>query len=86
MKVLFFQEVQDYTSGEKSYEAESVQCVRTLIDHLGDLFGAPFKEFLLGDDTCFILVNGSGTMKTGGLDTPLSSTDTVEVVPFVDAG
>ena len=86
MTVLFYGNVRDYVSGGSSFEAGGAPCVRTLIDLLGERFGAPFKEFLLGDDTCFFLVNGNGIMTTGGLGTSLHSGDTVEVLPFVEGG
>ena len=86
MKVLFYGSVQEYTCDEKSLEVGNVQCVRALIDLLGERFDEHFKEFLLGDSTCFFLVNGNGIMTTGGLGTPLQSNDTVEVLPFVEGG
>ena len=86
MTVVFYGNVLDYTNEEKTLEVEGVPCVRALIDLLGERFGAHFKEFLLGDDTCFFLVNGNGIMTTGGLATPLYAADTVEVLPFVDGG
>ena len=86
MTVLFYGNVQEYTSGEKSTEVEDAPNIRALIELLGRHFGAQFKEFLLGDDTCFFLVNGSGIMTTGGLRTPLRRDDTVEVLPFVNGG
>ena len=86
MKVLFYGNVQDHTEGEKSIEVDGALSVRALIDLLGEKFGERFKEFLLGDDTCFFLVNGNGIMTTGGLGTPLHSGDTVEVLPFVEGG
>jgi molybdopterin converting factor small subunit len=86
MTVLFYGSVQEYTLGEKSLEVGGVQCVSALIDLLGERFGEDFKEFLLGDHTCFFLVNGNGIMTTGGLGTQLQSEDTVEVLPLVEAG
>ena len=90
MKVLFYGNVQEYTSGEKSFEpgfkAGIEQSVRTLIDLLGERFGARCKEFLLGEHSCFFLVNGKGIMTTGGLGTPLHAGDTVEVLPSVGGG
>ena len=86
MTVLFHGSVKDHTSDVKSLEIENIQSVCALIDFLGGQFGGEFKEFLLGDKTCFFLVNGGGIMRTGGLDTPLGSGDTVEVLPFVDGG
>jgi molybdopterin converting factor small subunit len=86
MKVLFYGSVQENTCDEKELEVGNVLCVRALIDLLGERFGEHFKEFLLADNTCFFLVNGNGIMTTGGLDTPLQSDDTVEVLPFVEGG
>ena len=86
MTVVFYGGVREYTSGEKSFEAEETQCVRTLIDLLAERFGEQFKEFLLGDETCVFLVNGNGVVTTGGLDTLLSPADKVEILPFVDGG
>jgi len=86
MKTLFHGSILDYTVGESSLEVGDAQCLRALIDVLGERFGADFKEFLLDDDTCIFLVNGNGIMTTGGLGTPLHSGDTVEVLPFVEGG
>ncbi len=86
MTVMFFGNVQDHTAGEKSIDCDGAPCVRALIDWLGERFGEGFKEFLLGDDTCFFLVNGSGILTSGGLDTQLREGDTVEVLPFVEGG
>ena len=86
VNVLFHGGVKEYTSDEKSFEAGGTQSVRMLIELLGEHFGADFKDFLLGDDTCFFLVNGNGIMTTGGLSTLLSPGDTVEVLPFVEGG
>jgi molybdopterin converting factor small subunit len=69
-------------SGDK----EGVRNLHALINLLGERFGAQFKEFLLGDDTCFFLVNGSGIMTTGGLNTPLHAGDKVDILPFVPGG
>ena len=86
MTVLFHGSVQEYTFGEASLEVEGAQCVRTLICLLGERFGECFEKFLLGDDTCFFLVNGNGIVATGGLGTPLRFDDTVEVLPLVEGG
>ncbi len=86
MTVSFHGNVKEHTQGAKSIEVADTQSVRTLIDLLGERFGGPFREFLLGDETCFFLVNGSGIMATGGLNTPLHAGDTVEVLPCGDGG
>ena len=86
MAVLFYGSVKDYTFGEKSIDIPSAQSVHMLVDMLGEHFGASFREFLLGDETCFFLINGNGIMATGGLDTLLNPNDTVEILPFVDGG
>ena len=86
MKVLFYGNVLDYTNGEKTHEIDDCSNVRSLAGKLGDHYGGRFKEFLLGDETCFFLVNGKGLMMTGGLDTLLNPDDKIEVLPFVEAG
>ena len=86
MRVLFFGNIQAYTLGEKSFEAGDATCVSKLIDLLGEGFGERFKEFLLGENNCFFLVNGKSIMTTGGLNTPLHPCDTVEVLPIVEGG
>ena len=86
MKVLFHGSVRDHTSGEASFDPGEALDVRRLIEMLGERFGGPFREFLTGDQNCFFLVNGSGTMMTGGYDTPLKNSDTAEILPFVDGG
>ena len=86
MKVLFYGNVLEYTDGEKAVEFDGCSKVRDLAGKLGDHYGERFKEFLLGEETCFFLVNGKGLMMTGGLDTPLNPGDKIEVLSFVEAG
>jgi len=88
MTVTFYGSVQEHTFGEKSVELGQDLVydgsISAIIDLLGERFGEEFREFLLGDKTCFFLVNG--TMATGGLNTPLHPDDIIEVLPFVDGG
>jgi len=86
MAVSFFGSVQKYTEGEKSFDAGEAPDIRALISRLGERFGDPFRDFLLGDGTCFFLVNGKSILHTGGLNTPLQPGDKIEVLPFVDGG
>lgn len=87
MTVFFHGAIREkYTEGEKSYEASGAGSVRALIEILGERFGERFHDFLLGGSNCFFLVNGTGIMTTGGLDTKLGAEDEVEVLPFVDGG
>ena len=86
MTVLFYGNVLEYTNGDKSYEPKNSGSVRELIDELERRYGKRLKDFLLGDETCFFLVNGTGLMMTGGLETKLQQGDKVEALPFADAG
>ena len=86
MTVLFHGSVKEKASGCGSLEIKDAGTVRELIGVLGERFGEAFRDFLLGDDTCFFLVNGSGIMTTGGLNMPLSDSDTFEVLPYVGGG
>ena len=90
MTVSFYGSVLDYVGDERTdgrtIEMGAAPSVRALIGLLGGRYGEPFLEFLLGEDTCFFLVNGASLMATGGLDTPLGAGDTVEILPFVDGG
>ena len=86
MTVLFYGYVMDRAGGAQSVEVQDCVSLRGLIDALGDRFGADFRAFLLGDETCLFLVNGKGIMATGGLDTPLGAGEQVEVLPFIVAG
>ena len=86
-KVLFYGNVREYTNEEKSFAfTGACSTVRELIDTLGAHYGARFREYALGEETCFFLVNGKGLMMTGGLDTRLNAGDTIEVLPFAQAG
>jgi len=85
MKVYFYGNVRDYTRGEKMAEPDCAN-IRELVSALGKKFGKRFEDFLLGDKTCFFLVNGKGVMMTGGLDTRLGPDDRVEILLFADAG
>jgi len=86
MDVIFYGNVLNYTNSEKHFEADDCSNVRELVDALGRRYGEKLKEFLLGEETCFFLVNGTGLMLTGGLNTKLKNGDKVEVLPFADAG
>ena len=86
MQVLFYGNVLEFTNNEKFIEEKNCGNIRELINMLGDRYGTRFKEFLLGEETCFFLINGKGIMMTGGLDTKLQSDDKIEVLPFVEAG
>ncbi len=86
MKVQFYGAVLDRAQGEKAIDVPDAASLSQLIDRLGARYGEPFKAFLMGEETCFFLVNGSGILATGGLDTPLRAGDTVDVLPFVDGG
>jgi len=86
MTVTFFGSVQEYTSGDKTFSSADARSLRILIEQLGEHYGDRFKAFLTGDDACIFLVNGKSIAMTGGLDTPLGSDDTVDVLPFVPGG
>jgi len=89
MKIIFYGSVLEYTNNEKSFETSdnaNIATVRELINELCLHYGERLKEFLLGEDTCFFLVNGAGLMMTGGLNTKLQPGDKIEVLPFADAG
>jgi len=86
MRVLFYGDVVGCTNGEKSFEIEGCSNVRELIDRLGGHYGERFKEFALGEETCFFLINGKGIMMTGGLNTRLNAEDKIELLPFAEAG
>ena len=86
MKVSFHGNALTHTAGEDSFTSDDAQSIRALIKLLARRYGEDFRAFLLGDETCFFLVNGKGLMSTGGLDTELRPDDLVEVLPFVHAG
>jgi molybdopterin converting factor small subunit len=86
VKVLFYGNLLDQTQGDRSHETKNVSSIKELVDELGIHYGGSFKEFLLGNETCFFLVNGKGIMMTGGLNTGLKPDDRIEVLPFAEAG
>jgi len=86
MIVTFYGNALKYTNNEKTYEADSVSNLLSLIDVLSEHYGKAFKDFLLGDETCLILKNGKAIQSTGGLDTVLKHSDEVDILPFVSAG
>ena len=90
MTVTFYGRVTEYTNGEKSFTPAPGSCsfatLRGLFDVLCSHYGEGFESFINGSETCLILINGSGTAYSGGMDSPLGSGDKVEILPFVDAG
>ena len=85
LKIFFYESVQNYSNCE-SLEIEPVETLRDCVEQLGEELGSHFKEFLLGEDTCFFLVNGKSIIRTGGLNTPLHPNDKIEILPVVEAG
>lgn len=61
-----------------------------LLEQLCVRYGRTFKDAVFeGDELSpfvILLVNGRNVRHTGGLDTPLSSTDVVSVFPMVAGG
>ena len=86
MTVTFYGSITKYTDGDKSYTPKTHPTLRGLLEELGVNYGEVFKSFLLGSETCIILINGKGIMLSGGLDSPLESGDKIDILPFVDAG
>ena len=85
MLVIFYGSVQNH-SGCRQLEIDHVDSIEMLIDKLGEDIGEHFKEYLLGEDTCFFLVNSKSIVGTGGLKTLLSQGDKIEILPVVEAG
>jgi len=86
MTVSFNGPIKKYTGGESSYSPVCCSSLRGLIVELSDRYGEGFVSFINGTGSCLILVNGRGTMLSGGLDTPLVHGDKVEFLPVVIAG
>lgn len=87
MKIIFYGAVGEYTDCESiEMEIEQIKTLNDLINKLEERYGAKFKGYLLGDDTCFFLINGKSIMRTGGLNTSLNHDDKIEILPVVEAG
>ena len=86
MLVTFYGNALKYTNNEKTYRADSVLNLLSLVDVLGEHYGVEFKDFLLGSETCLILVNGKAIQSLSGLETKLKNGDAIEILPFVSAG
>lgn len=83
--VSFYESIKKKT-GVDRMEFPMVADLSGLITLLGEKFGLDFRDFLLGDDTCFFLINGKSILGTGGLGTPLAEGDLIEVLPVIEAG
>jgi len=92
MQITFYGNALKYTNGDKNLEVASINgatsnvSLSKLINELGEHYGTSFRDFLLGKETCLILVNGKGVQASGGLATPLNPEDKIDVLPFVGAG
>ena len=86
MTVTFYGSLLEFTGRDKTYNVKNSSNLHELVDELGRHYGEHFKNFLLGEETCFFLVNGTGLMMTGGMNTKLKSGDKIEALPFTDAG
>jgi len=88
MTVCFYGRIKEHTNGDKSYIPTSKEhsTLRSLLDELIGYYGESFDFFINSSETCLLLVNGRGIKQTGGLDTPVSRDDKIEILPFVEAG
>jgi len=86
MEVTFYGSIIKYTNGDKMFSPKIHPTLRELLVELGEFYGDGFGAFLQGDETCLILLNGKGIALTGGLNSPISVGDKVEILPFVEAG
>jgi molybdopterin converting factor small subunit len=86
MQATFHGSVLDHTDGEKTFSPCVCPDIHALIGQLADRYGEAAKKFLLGEETCFFLVNGRGIALTGGLGTKLREGDRIDILPFADAG
>ncbi|MDR2571459.1 MAG: MoaD/ThiS family protein [Oscillospiraceae bacterium] len=83
---MFYGNVIKYTKGEINFIPKIHRTLRDLLDELCEYYGEFFRNFINGDETCVILINGMGTAFSGGLDSPLRPGDKIEVLPFAEAG
>jgi len=90
MTVTFYGRVTEYTNGEKTFTPApgvfSPTTLRGFLDVLCAHYGERFESFINGNETCLILLNGNGVSYSGGVDSPVSFDDKVDILPFVDAG
>jgi len=86
MIVKFYAGITKYTNGEKSFSPMEHSNIRSLFTELSNHYGEQFGSFLSSNESCIILVNGKGIKLSGGPDTLLHKDDTIEILPFVDAG
>jgi len=88
MTVTFYGRITEYTNGDKTFTPAPGGCtnLRGLIDMMSRYYGEHFESFINGSETCLILINGSGIVFSGGLDSPVAPGDKIEILPFVDAG
>jgi molybdopterin converting factor small subunit len=86
MTVTFYGCVTRYTNDDKSYTPKAHATLRGLLEELGKYYGEQLVSFIIGIETCIILINGKGIMYSGGLDSALNAGDKIEILPFVDAG
>jgi len=86
MTVKFSGPIKKYTNGETEFNPLNSTTLRELTDELYNRYGKVFKNYITENDSCLILINGKGTMMSGGLDTPLKPEDIIEILPVVIAG
>jgi len=86
MEVTFYGSITRHTNGDKIFTPKSHSTLRELLAELGEVYGESFGALLQGSETCLILLNGKGIAYSGGLDSPVSVGDKVEILPFVEAG
>jgi len=92
VKVKFFASLREKLGTKEVDIRLSDGCtVRTLLKHLTEKFGRPFKEYVFNEkgeikEYILILVNGLSVHQLKGLDTELKSGDSVAILPPVSGG
>jgi len=90
MDIAYFATFREITRENRIRMEDPPATMGELLEQLCARYGRTFRDAVFeGEELSpfvILLVNGRNVLHTGGLDTPLSSTDVVSVFPMVAGG
>lgn len=86
IEVLFFGQLRELTGVRDGVFTVNGASLVDLMEHLGEKYGAAFRQQVDSINGLRILINGQEYMLLGGMEAPLKDGDTVVLLPPIFGG